>query len=62
MELDFDSMQKMGTWKHMILPEGRNAIGCNWVYREKYKANGSKDKRKAKLVANGSNVVSIRQS
>eukprot|EP01018_Ginkgo_biloba_P008186 Gb_28461 [translate_table: standard] len=46
-------VQKNRTWDLVELHAGKQAIGCRWVYRTKYKADGSIDKHKAKLVAKG---------
>jgi hypothetical protein len=35
------------------LPSQRKAIRCKWVLRKKFKADGSLDKYKARLVAQG---------
>ena len=32
---------------------GIKPIGCKWIYKTKYKADGSLDKHKARLVAKG---------
>ena len=35
------------------MPEGKQAIGCRWVFKTKYKSNGFVDKYKARLMAKG---------
>ena len=40
-------------WELTNLPTQRKTIGCKWVLRKKFKANGSLDKYKARLVAKG---------
>lgn len=37
----------------MPLPQNKRVVGCRWVYRIKYLANGDIDKFKARLVAKG---------
>ena len=34
-----------------MLPEGRKIVGCKWIFSIKYKADGSIDQYKARLVA-----------
>ena len=34
-------------------PFGTKPIGCKWVYKNKYKSDGSLDEHKARLVAKG---------
>nr|GEX38524.1 hypothetical protein [Tanacetum cinerariifolium]GEX41804.1 hypothetical protein [Tanacetum cinerariifolium] len=36
-----------------ILPSDKKAINCHWIFKTKLKADGSKDKKKARLVVNG---------
>ena len=35
----------------MQLPEGKKPVGCKWIFNVKYKADGSFDRYKARLVA-----------
>ena len=37
----------------MDLPPGSNTIGCKWVFRRKYRTDGSVQTFKARLVAKG---------
>ena len=47
------SHKKNETWKLEEPPIGRKAIDCRWVYKIKYKADGSVERYKACLVAKG---------
>ncbi|GKV09408.1 hypothetical protein SLEP1_g20916 [Rubroshorea leprosula] len=53
MKEEIDSIEKNNTWELVDKPEGKTPIGVKWVYRVKYKANGSVQKYKARLVAKG---------
>ena len=35
------------------MPPGKSTIGCKWVFRTKFKANGDIERHKARLVAKG---------
>ena len=41
------------TWTLAPLPAGKKLIGCKWVYKIKYKVDGSVERYKARLVAKG---------
>jgi len=53
MEEEYESIMRNNTWKLTELPEGKQPIGCKWIYKPKFKADGSIDKYKARLVAKG---------
>ena len=53
MQKEYDSLIKNGTWKLVDPPLGTKPIGYKWVYKNKYKADGSLDKHKARLVEKG---------
>eukprot|EP00253_Pinus_taeda_P036717 PITA_36717 len=53
MQKEYDALIKNDTWKLVDRPFGTKTIGCKWVYKDKYKADGSLDKHKARLVAKG---------
>ncbi|RVX04154.1 putative mitochondrial protein [Vitis vinifera] len=50
---ELEALQKNNTWFLSVLPEGRKIMGCKWIFSIKYKADGSIDRYKAKLVAKG---------
>ena len=47
------SLEKMGTWEYVPRPQGANIIGMKFVYKIKQKADGSINRYKARLVAQG---------
>ena len=48
MQREYDALIKNGTWRLVNPP-----IGCKWIYKNKYKADGSLEKHKARLVEKG---------
>jgi len=50
MQKEYDALIKNDTWKLVDPPLGTRPIGYKWVYENKYKADGSLDKHKDRLV------------
>ena len=50
---EYNSLVNMDTWELVELPEGRKTIGCRWVFKRKYKEDGSIERFKARPVAKG---------
>ena len=48
-----NALIKQETWKLQQLPQGRNAIGCKWIFKLKRNADGTIGRYKARLVAKG---------
>jgi len=53
MDEELSALQLNQTLTLTSLPAGQKPIGCKWVYKIKYKLDGSIDKYKARLVAKG---------
>jgi len=53
MNLELQALEDNHTWVITPLPPGKKAIGCRWIYRTKFNSDGSIDKHKAWLVAQG---------
>ncbi|KAH9735112.1 hypothetical protein KPL71_017633 [Citrus sinensis] len=51
MNEEMNSLQKNSTWEVVDLPEGKTPVGCRWVFTIKYKADGTVERFKARLVA-----------
>lgn len=55
MQDEIQSLENNHTWELVELPKDKRVIGCKWVYKIKYKADGEDDRFKARLVAKGYN-------
>jgi len=53
MSNEVDAMEINKTWDLTTLPIGVKAIGCKWIFKIKYHADGTIERFKARLVALG---------
>ena len=53
MEVEMSSLKSNNVYDLVQLPEDRKVVGSKWVYKRKTKADGSIDRYKARLVAQG---------
>lgn len=53
MKTEITTLEDNHTWDVTALPPGKKAIGCRWIYSNKYRADGSIERPKARLVAHG---------
>ena len=51
MAMELQALELNGTWPLVILPPSKHAIRCKWVYKIKYRADGSLKQYNARLVA-----------
>lgn len=57
MNKKFDAVDANRTWDIVPPPSGKKPIGCKWVYKIKYKDDGSVERYKARLVIWGDTQV-----
>ena len=53
MQPKYDSIMKNDTWELVDKPPKRKAVGTKWIWKSMYKSDGTLEKYKAKLVAQG---------
>jgi histone deacetylase 1/2 len=51
MVVEYDSLIKNQTWDLVSPFPGKNLVGCKWVYKTKFIADGQIEKHKAQLVS-----------
>ncbi|XP_019435227.1 PREDICTED: uncharacterized protein LOC109341724 [Lupinus angustifolius] len=54
-QAELKALANNNTWRLTTLPNNKRAIGCKWVFKIKHNPDGSIERHKAKLVANGFN-------
>jgi len=40
MQCEISALESNQTWETVLLPKDKAAMGCKWVFKIKYKANG----------------------
>ncbi|KAL4560122.1 hypothetical protein LXL04_032271 [Taraxacum kok-saghyz] len=53
MQDELDALKRNNTFVLVPRPVDHNVVGCKWIFRTKYLADGSIDRHKARLVAQG---------
>lgn len=53
MQEEMDALHANRTWDLVPPPSNTNIVGSKWVFRTKFKSDGSIDRYKARLVAQG---------
>jgi hypothetical protein len=53
MKAEIKALEENNTWVVTDLPFDKHPIGCKWVYKVKYKSDGTIERYKARLVAIG---------
>ena len=51
------ALEQNHTWELTSLPHGKHAIGCKWVYKIKFRPDGSVERYKARLAARGDKQI-----
>ncbi|CAN6727389.1 unnamed protein product [Malus baccata var. baccata] len=53
MQEELKALDQHNTWSITKLPIGKKVVGCKWIYKLKFKSDGSIERHKARLVAQG---------
>jgi len=57
MTAEINAPEANGTWEFTTLPPKKKALGCKWVYKIKFHADGSIERYKACLVVLGNHQI-----
>ncbi|XP_074315329.1 uncharacterized protein LOC141651520 [Silene latifolia] len=57
MKLEIDALERNATWELSDLPPDKKALGCRWIYKIKYRSDGSIERLKARLVVFGNHQI-----
>jgi hypothetical protein len=53
MHKELKALTENHTWSIVSLPAGKEVVGCRWIFKTKFKSDGTVDRHKARLVAQG---------
>lgn len=53
MATEIQALELNNTWYVVPLPSNKQAVGCKWVFKIKYKSDGTMERYKSRLVAKG---------
>ena len=53
MNIELQALESNDTWSICSLPISKQVVGCKWVYKVKFRADGTVDRYKARLVSKG---------
>jgi len=53
MNQELEALEQNGTWKLTALPAGKKALTSKWVYKIKFRPDGSVERYRARLVIRG---------
>lgn len=52
-KVELDALEQNRTWDIVSLPLGKNVVGCRWIFTLKYNSDGTVERPKSRLVAQG---------